>query len=173
MQSSSIVERDKWGIFKNWLEDNQADIVLVIGVILIALISFGLGRLSAPKGNKEPVIIEQNQELGTKNNDASILNNLEQGSDNAQNNPSTSAATGDLRPWNSDSAETAVSAKGIFVVSKNGTKYHWPWCSFAKKIKPENQVWFQTEVEAQKAGYSACGCIAKSPPAGYKADLTK
>ena len=168
MRSSSDFTPDRWGIIKNWFEDNQADIVLVVGVILIALISFGLGRLSAPQNNKEPIVIEQNQESGIKNNDASILNNLEQGSGDGQNNPSTSAAADSLRSGNNVGVEAAVGAKGIFVASKNGAKYHWPWCSFAKKIKPENQVWFKSETEAQKAGYSACGCIAKSPPAGYK-----
>ena len=168
MQSSSNFTPDRWGIIKNWLEDNQADIVLVIGVILIAFISFGLGRLSAPQNKKEPVTIEQNQESKINNN-ATILDNLEQGSGDGQNtinstdmnNPSTSSG-------NNNSVQAVAGAKGVFVASKNGTKYHWPWCSYAKNIKPENQVWFKSEAEAQKAGYAACGCIAKSPPAGYK-----
>lgn len=161
MQTSSNFTPDRWGIIKNWLEDNQADIVLVVGIILIALISFGLGRLSAPQNNKEPVIIESqetgNLELGT----GAIINNLEQGSGDSQK------AIDSSNLGNNSSVQAATGSKGLFVASKNGTKYHWPWCSFAKKIKPENQVWFQSEAEAKKAGYSACGCIAKSPPAGY------
>ena len=168
MQTSSNFTSDRWGIIKNWLEDNQADIILVIGIILIALIGFGLGRLSALPSDKEPVIIESQETGNLESGTGAIINNLEQGSGDGQNNPSTPAATDSLRSGSNIGVEAAAGAKGVFVASKNGTKYHWPWCSYAKNIKPENQVWFKTETEAQKAGYAACGCIAKSPPAGYK-----
>jgi len=42
----------------------------------------------------------------------------------------------------------------LFVASKNGTKYHYPWCSGAQSIKEENKVWFATKEEAEKAGYA-------------------
>ena len=73
-------------------------------------------------------------------------------------------ATGDNIP----SAVSQTSEKGLFIASKNSNKYHWPWCSWAKKIKAENQIWFQTEAEAQAAGYSPCACIQNQAPAGYK-----
>ncbi|GEM_PF-1763082 len=44
-----------------------------------------------------------------------------------------------------------------FVASKDSTKYHLADCGVAKNIKPENQVCFKTQEEAQKAGYSPCG----------------
>lgn len=42
------------------------------------------------------------------------------------------------------------------VVSKTSSskKYHYSWCSGAKRIKPENQVWFPTADAAQTAGYT-------------------
>jgi len=40
-----------------------------------------------------------------------------------------------------------------FVASKNGTKYHYPWCPGAQSIKEENKIWFSTKEEAEKAGY--------------------
>ena len=46
-----------------------------------------------------------------------------------------------------------------YVASRNGTKYHLPWCSGAARILPENQVWFSTEEEAAAAGYEpAANC---------------
>jgi hypothetical protein len=148
-------EKDRWGIIKNWLQDNQADIVLVIGIILIALISFGLGWLSAPKnaGNNSVII----EDVGT----GAILDNTKQESNNEQNAANQNAA-------NNETANPNSQQQGIIVASKNGTKYHWPWCSWAKKIKPENQVWFKSESEAQKAGYTACGSFQKLAPASYK-----
>ncbi len=42
----------------------------------------------------------------------------------------------------------------LFVASKSGTKYHYPWCSGAQRIKNENKLWFSTREEAEKEGYS-------------------
>jgi len=43
---------------------------------------------------------------------------------------------------------------GVFVGSKNGNKYHFPWCSGAKRISSKNAVWFSTKAEAERAGYT-------------------
>jgi hypothetical protein len=168
MLSSSDFKSDKIGIIKNWLEDNQTDIVLVIGVILISLISFGLGRLSAPKNEKEPVVIENqgtsNLELGT----GSALNNAAQSA--IQGVAEQGGVQADPAGKQADSGQVtnSNSSQGVIVASKNGTKYHWPWCSSAKKIKPENQVWFKSEAEAKAAGYTACANFTKLAPAEYK-----
>lgn len=118
---------------KEWTKRNQADLALFFGFILVALISFGAGRLSAPKIVQNPVIID---ESGSSTTAAAILSGVE-------------------------------SEKGMFVASKGGTKFHWPWCSYAQKIKAGNQVWFKTEKEAQDAGFAPCGCISQKAPAGY------
>lgn len=49
------------------------------------------------------------------------------------------------------------SGVGGVVVSKNGTKYHFPWCAGAGQIKEENKVWYKTEQDAISAGYSKAG----------------
>lgn len=40
------------------------------------------------------------------------------------------------------------------VASKNGTKYHYPWCSGAKQISDKNKITFNSIEEARKAGYT-------------------
>lgn len=40
--------------------------------------------------------------------------------------------------------------------SKQSNKFHYPSCTHAKKIKPENKVIFETKETALKAGYSPC-----------------
>ena len=45
------------------------------------------------------------------------------------------------------------SEEGKFVASRSGTKYHFPWCSGAKRIKEENKLWFVTKEDAEAAGY--------------------
>jgi hypothetical protein len=46
------------------------------------------------------------------------------------------------------------SSAGSLVASKNGTKYHFPWCSGAQRIKDANKIWFSTREEAESAGYT-------------------
>lgn len=54
-------------------------------------------------------------------------------------------------------AATVIQQSGTYVGSVESDKYHYPSCRFAKKILPENEIWFGTTAEAQAAGYSACG----------------
>lgn len=53
--------------------------------------------------------------------------------------------------------ETAIAATartGQLVASVNGTKFHALNCPGAKQISEQNKIYFQTEDEAQAAGYS-------------------
>jgi hypothetical protein len=52
-----------------------------------------------------------------------------------------------------------LEAIAAYVASKNGTKYHLPWCPGAQAIKEENKLWFDTKEEAEAAGYApAANC---------------
>jgi hypothetical protein len=44
-------------------------------------------------------------------------------------------------------------SKGMVVASKRGKKYHYPWCSGAKRMSPKNKRWFNSVKEARSAGY--------------------
>ncbi|MDD5590047.1 MAG: hypothetical protein PHQ47_02645, partial [Candidatus Portnoybacteria bacterium] len=138
--------RDKAG---EWLKKNQGDIALFFGFIAVAIISFGIGYFSAPEMKKLPLIIEEPEAF-----QASINEAIQPEPGSVQSQSQSQAQNGD--------------EKGIIVASKNGTKYHWPWCSFAKNIKESNQVWFNSEKEAQAAGYGKCGNFDKLIPAGYQ-----
>jgi hypothetical protein len=43
---------------------------------------------------------------------------------------------------------------GEVVASKNGTKYHFPWCAGAQQIAEKNKVIFASIQEAKNAGYT-------------------
>ena len=48
---------------------------------------------------------------------------------------------------------------GGVVASKNGTKYHFPWCSGAQRIAEQNLITFTSIEDARKAGYTpAANC---------------
>lgn len=54
-------------------------------------------------------------------------------------------------------APAPTEQKTGYVGSIDSDKYHNPGCRWAKKILPENEIWFATKEEAQAAGYLPCG----------------
>lgn len=100
-------------------------------LVLVALIAFGLGRLSQLEQPKFPIQIKNDKNAGTASASESISNNT----------------------------TTQNTKSGQVVGSKQGSKYHFPWCSGAKRIKAENLVTFATIEEAKAAGYEpAANC---------------
>ena len=115
------------------------ELYLTAVIILVAVISFGLGRLSKIREEKTPITIEKASsmsDIDEKTNGAGIM--LEHNSSTISNFPSSSK---------------------IFVASRNGKKYYYAWCESANVIKEQNRVWFSTQAEAEKAGYQpAANC---------------
>jgi hypothetical protein len=123
--------------FKNLVKNNSSDIFIVLTVILVALISFGIGRLSTPKA--EPILIK----------------NLEQASVEQLTGEQSAGATEN---------ETKTNYQGKVVGSKNSDKYHLPECPGAKQISEQNKVWFDSIEAAGKAGYKPAGnCPGLAP----------
>lgn len=104
-------------------------------LISVAAASFGLGRLS---------VLPQNEQEETRG-----LALVQKPSIRTS---TTIEAPASVEEANPTSAETSSSG---YVASKNGTKYHLPWCSGAKRITEENKVFFDTKEEAEAQGYSA------------------
>ena len=130
-----------------WVKNNNGlarrgggELYLAAVIVLVAVISFGLGRLSKIREEKTPITIEtasSMSDIDEKTNGAGIM---------LQHNSSTI------------SSATSSSSK-IFVASRNGKKYYYAWCESANVIKEQNRVWFSTKAEAEKAGYQpAANC---------------
>lgn len=51
-------------------------------------------------------------------------------------------------------SEEPIIQEKRYVGSRNGSKYHLPWCSGAQRIKEENKVWFGSKSEAEGRGYT-------------------
>lgn len=108
----------------------ENDVIVVLVILFVGLIAFGLGRLSALSERKAPITVE--------NLTGAVL------------------ARTDFQLSISD---INSNIEKLFVASKNGSKYHYPWCSGAKRMKEENKIWFATKEEAEKAGYApAANC---------------
>ncbi len=48
--------------------------------------------------------------------------------------------------------------QGMYVGSKNSTKYYLPTCKAVKRIKPANYQWFDSAEDAQIQGYTPGKC---------------
>ena len=55
------------------------------------------------------------------------------------------------------STEPIMNIGGAIVASKKGSKYHYPWCSGAKRMSDKNKRWFKSVEDARKAGYLPAG----------------
>ena len=106
---------------------------LSLVIILIASLSFGIGRLTST-GNQNPIKIEYDESLSSvPTQTASAI---------TATKPSTSVAT--------------------VVASKSGSKYHFLHCPGAKQIKEANKLTFPNPAAAEAAGYSlAANCMAR------------
>jgi hypothetical protein len=123
-----------WVKFKG--ESKSTEWLLALLIIVVAVGSFFLGRMS---------VGHTTQQISKDSQSASVLGNPAVSISEETNDADTPPQTTDT-------------GKG-YVASKNGTKYHLPWCSGAKRIKEENKVFFATKEEAEKAGYTpAANC---------------
>lgn len=104
-------------------------------VLLAGILGFGLGRVSKLTDARVPVVIE-NQVFGGANGTLSTQ---------------AAALSGAAVP---DSAAAPPPTMGGVVGSRQGTKYHYPWCSGVARIKEGNRVWFDSIEAARAAGYA-------------------
>ncbi|RJQ35231.1 hypothetical protein C4568_01265 [Candidatus Parcubacteria bacterium] len=102
------------GKIKGVLDQGLSEWGIFAIVVLVGLISFGLGRLSALEEARPPVSV------------------------------SMAAAV---------AAPAPVAPGGLVVASRGGSSYYYPWCGGAQNIAEGNKVWFDSEKEAEAAGY--------------------
>jgi hypothetical protein len=120
--------------------------VWAVVLILTSSASFGLGRLSALDEIYHPGVSLLNEPSGVRNTASIKSSGIEE--------------TGLYLPAASAAVSNTLSAVGGQVVaSKNGTKYHFPWCSGAKRIDERNKIYFESIEAARAAGYTpAANC---------------
>ncbi len=139
----------------NGIKKHEADIVLIIGIILIALISFGGGfilgersisseKISASIQNADKIQVKESISI------QDTEKTFQEGDINKTTTPN--------QQQNNFSKEMELSSsmgntQCKYVGSKNSNVYHLPDCPGAKRIKEENKRCFSSKEEAEKAGY--------------------
>lgn len=125
-------------LFKGWVKRFQHEFFLGCCIVLISIISYNLGQINSLK--KTPISIKKTADLKAEIFDA--VNSKSESLNPKQNQNSKSQF---------QKLDTRV------VVSKNSNKYHYTWCPGSKKIKLENQAWFNSAQEAESRGYILAG----------------
>lgn len=144
MSISEEVSFDKEGHIERFTWFKKLFLSLII--ILVASLSFGIGRLSVV-GKREPIRIEYDPEIS---NSQFPISNVNQASvSSAITSIENSLKTENSKIVNSTSV----------VASKNSNKYHFSHCPGAKQIKEENKITFESAKVAEGAGYTlAANC---------------
>lgn len=125
-------ERKAIGIVvKNVLKGRGYVVFLVLGT---GIASFCLGYLSAKETDSSPVVFSIPSAPAFSG--ASPLPGLI--------NASVANVYG---------VSPVIENQGPVIASKKGSVYYLPWCAYVRRIKPENRVTFNSEAEAQSAGY--------------------
>lgn len=112
----------------------NAEYLLALLIIVISLVSFWLGRLSV-------------EEVHTQAHRTSLEDMRAAAVTATRKTQDTTDAIG-------QNDESVTAPEGGYVASKNGTKYHLPWCGSAKQISEQNKIFFATKAEAEAAGYT-------------------
>lgn len=109
--------------YKKSIIKNEDKIILCIGFVLVAILSYGAGKLSVAYRPATPIIFKD--------------------SANCQK-----ALTGE-----EIAAVESAKNEGKIIGNKKSLIYHLPGGAFYDKVSLENRVYFNSEAEAQKAGY--------------------
>jgi hypothetical protein len=130
---------------KDFLLKNEQKIILIAGFVLASAISFEFGLLQGQKWTQKPLVIEKPAETPA-------------GSKNCQN--TSQDVSGDISKsiQTSQGAVTTNTSKCAFVGSRNSDKFYVPTCSWAKRIKPENLVCYNSEQDALTKGKTKSDC---------------
>ncbi len=66
-------------------------------------------------------------------------------------------------------AFSVIADTGKYIGSQRSDKYHYPWCKWAQRIQPWNEIWFSSAAEAREAGYVPCK-VCKPPLRDYPSE---
>lgn len=123
----------------------ETGLVLGLGLILIAIISFEFGYVQGRSGKTAPIVIEKAS--------GSLKTGPESPVDATMGTNTTATPKAPIQ------ADLPIPANCAYVASKNSNKFHVATCQWAKRIKPENLVCFKSAEDAIAQGKLADKCV--------------
>lgn len=134
-----------WAKLKDFFLKNEQKIVLIAGFALASAISYEFGLLQGQKWAQKPLIIEKPAETPA-------------GDQNCQNSPQDAPGETSKSAQTSKGTTVINTSKCAFVGSRNSDKFYVPTCTWAKRIKPENLVCYNSEQDALVKGKTKSDC---------------
>jgi hypothetical protein len=117
-------------------QDLPKDLFIIAFILLTALGSFMLGRLSfLDEKHKNDLKIIRAEPISKET--AAIIGSTDRGV---------------VIPVTSSGSQA-----GMYVGSRSGKTYYLPWCSGVKRIHEENKIWFKDKADAINKGYKPSG----------------
>jgi len=110
--------------YKDTLVKHEDRIILATGFVLVAILSFGAGKFSEVKQADSPIIFQNAPECGNNSINASA-----------------------------SASPVSNISQGKIIGNKNSLIYHLPGSASYNTIGATNRVYFNSEADAQKAGY--------------------
>ncbi len=130
--------------------DKGHDVALATIIVAVGIVSFYLGRLSLQ--NELGVVADSNGTASVVTVPLETKTSTKVLTNSPVKNISGNVKKSDEK--NIDPIPSDVQKEGSYVASKNGTKYYALSCSGVSRIKEENKVYFNSQSEAESAGYS-------------------
>ncbi len=137
----------------NFIKNNQEKIFLLIGSFLVLSMGFFSGYFYFFSQTDEQKVI-----ITDADQDCKDLFNLKSANNDSGFNSNVISVSQVKGEQNGSENIILQNKTGIFVASKNSKIYHRPDCKYAKRIKEENKIWFQSAKEAEDRGYTLHNC---------------
>jgi hypothetical protein len=128
-----------WPKIKDFFIIYEHKIILILGFVLVAAISFEAGMIKGKEFKEKPLIIESPAFAST--------------SSQKDNNNAPEAQKSPPEGQNDPVSPNIPASDCAYIGSKNSNKYHLPNCRWAKNIKPENIACFKDKLDAESKGY--------------------
>lgn len=150
-----------WAFWQKY--QRHTNTVLLLLVAFIA--GWQISKITSPYTDATPIIFEEcsDEVLSLRQENKTLETLKEEGiaaREPSKKEATTTQAVAEPAPPAAvaGTKTTAVSSTGKFVGSVNSDLFHDPSCSSSKRIKPANQIWFDSIPDAESAGYSPSKC---------------
>lgn len=144
-----------------WWQKHRSKLGYMIAGLLLFIAGWHTGKVTSPYYASHPIVFQDVPADATKISGGTVEELValrEQGQKEDRGEPSPLVSPPQNSPAVAAAQTQTQSEEKMFVGSVNSDKYHLPDCPSAKRIKPENQIWFASQEEAQVAGYEPSAC---------------
>lgn len=144
--------------FSVFMQKNKGWLAPAVLVLLAFIAGWHTGRAMSPYYGTNPIVFEDRECSDCSSSGGSAEELVELREAGEADKKSVASKSTPKPAVAAAQAEASKKESGKFVGSVNSDLYHHPSCSHAQRIKESNQVWFESQEEAEKAGYSPSKC---------------